>query len=620
MPQPGLNAAVSRARNAVAPATEARSDGGLLAAFLASGDAHAFSELVARFGPMVFAVCRRVTGHHQDAEDAFQATFVVLARKAASITPREAVGNWLYGVAVRTAREARAMAARRRAREVLVASPPDGVRPDPDPDDLGVVLHEELAELPDKFRQLLVLCDLRGEPQTEVAGRLGLPVGTVYSRLAKARTLLAERLRKRGVALPTAGLVAALASAGQAAVPAGLPAKATAAALSPDSASAAIAALTNGVFRSMLLNKLAFGSACAVLLAVACAAAWGTLPTVAVNEPPKPALVFAVPSDVAPPPRATARQLPKGPNRILIRREPGMRGERSLYLLDPDGKNEKEISEKASKFLVVGARLSPDGKRFAALVHGNQKPGDDPDRSYLHVRGLDEKEPGLDLRVTPDCYVWSRDGTELACSEFEDAGPEKIPYESTHYIVNVRTKEKSALKLPSGHAITGWSPDGKYFLTNHKGETPKPFARLYLMNRDGSEHKALTGEKEHALCGRLSPDGGRVLYAVVVPPPEKPIRVTQHEMVVLDIATGKVTKVQDVPLNIQLLEFCWSPDGKQIAYLWRTIAEGDASEDLLAKETETHLIVCDPDGKNQKTILSEKGTGIGMALSELDWR
>src|SRR5215470_16240565 len=124
MPHPALTAIVSRIRRVAQPA-EARSDGELLTAFLAAGEANAFAELVARFGPMVFAVCRRVTGHHQDAEDAFQATFVILARKAASIVPREAVGNWLYGVAVRTAREARTMAAKRRAREVPVAQLPD---------------------------------------------------------------------------------------------------------------------------------------------------------------------------------------------------------------------------------------------------------------------------------------------------------------------------------------------------------------------------------------------------------------------------------------------------------------------------------------------------------------
>src|SRR5581483_11030619 len=112
MPHPGLSATVSRARRAaLRSAPECRSDGRLLGDFLAGRDPDAFAELVARFAPMVFAVCRRVTGHHQDAEDAFQAVFVVLARKGSSVAPREAVGAWLHGVAVRTALEARAVAA-----------------------------------------------------------------------------------------------------------------------------------------------------------------------------------------------------------------------------------------------------------------------------------------------------------------------------------------------------------------------------------------------------------------------------------------------------------------------------------------------------------------------------
>lgn len=321
----------------------------------------------------------------------------------------------------------------------------------------------------------------------------------------------------------------------------------------------------------------------------------------------------ATPPEPAPPPRAVVKLIPKGPNRILIRREFSAMGDRGLYLLAPDGTNEKRISEKESKFTVAGASLSPDGKHLTTLVHGNQKPGDDKEKSYLHVRALGEKEPGTDLRVTPDFCVWSADGTELACTEFEDNGDDK-PVGTAHYIVNVKTKAKSALKLPASHAITGWTPDGKYFLTEHKDFVPKPFGRLYLISRDGSELKALTGEKERAVCGRLSPDGGRVLYAVGA------AANARHEMCVLDIASGKVTRVQDLPLNAQLIDFCWSPDAKQIAYVWRRFNAADTDADAADKETEAHLIVCDPDGKNAKTILTEKCTGRGQALSEVNWR
>jgi Tol biopolymer transport system component len=325
------------------------------------------------------------------------------------------------------------------------------------------------------------------------------------------------------------------------------------------------------------------------------------------------AALAGAPTEPAPPPRAVVKSIPKGPNRILIRREFSAVSDHGFYLLAPDGTSEKRISPKESKFTVAGASLSPNGKRLAALVHGNQKPGDDKEKSYLHVRALDEKEPGTDLRVAPDYYVWSADGTELACTAFEDNGNDK-PLGTTHYIVNVKTKAKSALKLPGGHAITGWTPDGKYFLTEHKDFTPKPFGRLYLISRDGSKHKALTSEKERAVCGRLSPDGGRVLFAMGKAPND------HHEMYVLDIASGDVTKVEDLPLNARLIDFCWSPNGKQIAYVWRRFNPADTDEDAADKETEAHLIVSDPGGKNAKTVLTEKCTGRGMALSEVNWR
>jgi RNA polymerase sigma factor (sigma-70 family) len=120
----------------------------LLLRFANHRDQAAFEVLVRRHGPMVLHVCRRVTGHPHDAEDAFQAAFLVLARKAGSIRTPDLLGNWLYGVAVRVAQKARRSAARRRAREVQVVDIPDAAVPPDSPADIGPVLHEELATLP----------------------------------------------------------------------------------------------------------------------------------------------------------------------------------------------------------------------------------------------------------------------------------------------------------------------------------------------------------------------------------------------------------------------------------------------------------------------------------------
>jgi len=200
-------------------------DRDLLARFVRARDHSAFAELVRRHGPVVLGVCRRVTGHPQDAEDAFQAVFLVLARKAASVGNPDLLGNWLYGVAVRVARKARRSAARRRAREVAVSpmpDPPDNRGPTPPGSpELGPILDEELAALPAWYREAIVLCDLRGVSREEAAAALGIPEGTLSSRLANGRKKLAARLSKRGVALSAAALPAVVAEA-QAVVPAEL--------------------------------------------------------------------------------------------------------------------------------------------------------------------------------------------------------------------------------------------------------------------------------------------------------------------------------------------------------------------------------------------------------------
>src|SRR5262245_4853979 len=197
------------------------SDGQLLECFLARRDDAAFEALVRRHGAMVLGVCRRVLGDAHEAEDAFQATFLVLVRKAASVVPRGRVGNWLYGVAYRTALEARTAAARRRARESQAVRRIETADPVP-AGDFWALLDEELCRLPDRYRAVVVLCDLEGRTRKEAAHQLGWSEGTLSGRLARARALLAQRLTRRGVT-PGVLLAAALTPGGaSAAVPATL--------------------------------------------------------------------------------------------------------------------------------------------------------------------------------------------------------------------------------------------------------------------------------------------------------------------------------------------------------------------------------------------------------------
>ncbi|MDB5305850.1 MAG: hypothetical protein JWO38_52 [Gemmataceae bacterium] len=602
----------------------AAADADLLARFLADRDDRAFAQLVRRHGPMVFGVCRRVTGNHHLAEDAFQAVFVVLARKADTVRPRAALSAWLYGVAYRTALRARTMADRRRRREAPVEIPPEPAATPADPveaADLAVVLDEEIAGLPDRLRAAVILCELEGHSRQEAADRLGVPEGTLSSRLAAARKALAARLRGRGIALSAAGLAAAFGRVAAAVVPPALTAKAVAGALTPGAVPVPVAALSNGVFRIMFAQKL---KAVPVALGLAAAVVAGGLllaadPPAKPVDRPKQTAAPADPPKPSPAPAAKAadpKPLPKGPNKILFYKDG------HLTMIDPDGKNESKVTEDRGKFHPGDGHLSPDGKSIAYLIQvegGGEPPdaGRDP-RRKLYVKKLDDKEPGTDLGVECQLFAWSPDSTRIAVSDFVD-GREKKPV-AVHHIVNVKTKEKTAVKLPEDHVITDWSRDGDYFLTTSMVVTDgKLSARIHLMNQDGTEHKALTDGKQIGLFGRLSPDGTRVLYHVMIPPREQQAQA-RRELAVLDVATGKSAAVADAPLNGDIQAYCWSPNGKQIAYTWREIHEGKP-EDVANKETESHLVVCDPDGKNQKTIASEKAQGQWIiTIGHVDWR
>ena len=225
----------------------------------------AFAELVQRHGPMVLGVCRRILGDAHEAEDAFQATFLVLARKAASVVRREKVANWLYGVAVRTAKEARGRAARRRAREERVSTPVHVEPPDDGfPHELQAILDEELARLPARYRGAVVLCELEGLSRPEAARRLGVPEGTLSSRLSRAKAQLRDRLVRRGVTLPIVTLSAVLLREARAtSLPLSLvESTVEAATLVAAGSSAAtaisvtVASLAEGVLKAMLFAKL----------------------------------------------------------------------------------------------------------------------------------------------------------------------------------------------------------------------------------------------------------------------------------------------------------------------------------------------------------------------------
>jgi RNA polymerase sigma factor (sigma-70 family) len=192
---------------------------GLLERFLADRDEEAFASLVERYGPLVLGVCRRVLHNADDAEDAFQATFLILARKAASISKRSSLASWLHGVAHRVALRARSNLARRRVRERQAAQMESVFPADPTWSELRPILDEEIGRLPERHRAPFVLCYLEGKTYEEAAHELGWPKGTVATRLAQARQRLRRRLTHRGLTLSAPLLAAALTEPGHAAVP-----------------------------------------------------------------------------------------------------------------------------------------------------------------------------------------------------------------------------------------------------------------------------------------------------------------------------------------------------------------------------------------------------------------
>jgi RNA polymerase sigma factor (sigma-70 family) len=275
----------------------------LLDRFVRAGDDSAFALLVERHGPMVLSVCRRFLSDPNDVDDAFQATFLVLVRKAAGLRRKELLGNWLYGVACRVAQRARAQGAWRRSR-LASADRIGGLeswgsawRGDAEAAAMhrleeGPLIHEEINRLPQKYRTPILLCYFEGLSHDEAATRLGWPVGTVKGRLSRARDLLRPRLARRGVAVSSATLAAALASLDvRAAVPEGLARATLRSALAvADPPTAAIAggsavsvpvlSLTEGVLHAMFLAQvrlLAIPAAVAAGVVVLGAALGGSL-------------------------------------------------------------------------------------------------------------------------------------------------------------------------------------------------------------------------------------------------------------------------------------------------------------------------------------------------------
>ncbi len=346
------------------PADQGAGDRQLLDRFTAARDEAAFTALLLRHGPMVLGVCRRLLGDGPAAEDAFQATFLSLAREAASVRRRDAVGGWLHGVARRLALKARAEEARRRQHEHLAGRerPPDAGRAC---QELLALLDEELQRLPECLRAPLRACYLEGRTQDEAARQLGWSLSTLRRRLGRGRELLRRRLARHGVAL-SAGLFAAALAPRGVAVPPPL-ARAT---LRAAVERLALPALTGAWVKAALALALVLGAA----------GAWALQPGGPAPAAPDPPA--ARPARPAPPP-----DVPLPPGAVARMGSPAVRHTADVKALafSPDGKWlasasydgsvrlwERPSGREVRRFTVRphhwphSLAFSPDGKRLAA--------------------------------------------------------------------------------------------------------------------------------------------------------------------------------------------------------------------------------------------------------------
>jgi RNA polymerase sigma factor (sigma-70 family) len=616
------------------------SDGQLLARFTANRDEDAFVALVRRHSPMVYGVCQRVLRNHHDAEDAYQATFVVLAKKAASIRTRETVGNWLYGVAHRTALEVRSVNARRRAKEENLKNVlREETLSSESNSDLRDALDDELSRLPDKYRVAIVLCDLEGRKRAEVARDFGIPEGTLCSRLATAHKMLAKRLARFNSQSPVAPLTAALLGS-TTAVPAELlrttvkVALTIAAGNKAGAVSATVTLLAERVVKAMLLSKLKIGvllACAAVMLAGGGVAVVGRSFGIGQSQDP-PGPVVANSSPTAPSfaeERKETSTLLQESHQVLARKEIErillcaqlriMDGEEAkekrancILLIDPESGEWKGISIDSAPH-AREPRLSPDGKTIA---FGNW-PGFFPDRETEQSIWTCDVSGGNLKQIfnKGSRALWSADGKHLIVTSESTKQLAGGNWEFKTWQIGPDGSNPMELPLPATDCAIDSSPDGKW-ITTISGR-PQPFKangfQIYITRPDATNERLLTQGGAN-IDPRFSPDSKNVLYTG--------FEQGTYKAWTVEIQGGKRTEIyhQDKRESALPTSACWSPDGKRIAMI---VHDWERSDDgkLFLQDPEKgnyRIIIMDAQGQNIEQLKLKNARLIGGDRPE--WR
>jgi RNA polymerase sigma factor (sigma-70 family) len=517
-----------------------RADGELLGSFLGEGDQAAFEELVRRHGPMVLRVCHRALGDVHDAEDALQATFLVLARKATSVRKRASLASWLHGVARRMAEHAKRAAKRRHKHEArsVPTQPKDPARLAAW-QEFQTLLDEEINGLSEALRSVFVLCCLENKSSAEAAGLLGLQEGTASMRLNRARAILRERLARRGVTLAAALAASALGASGVSAavrrplVAATAQAAAKAAGETVGEAAAAglvsanVTTLTEGVLKTMYLTKLKHGAGMlflAVALAVTVTAALAyrsqAAPGVEARESPK--------------------EVPKG-------QKPG--------------------ADDAPRVVKVGKYVNSlaycNGGETLALVLWNGSPRSESWKGSVALWNVKQGkvERTLEEFDEDSSQFWhvvsSKDGTTIAAtagSKKVEFGQIKVWEAKTGKLLQTFTVDK-----PLTRAIA-LSPDGKKLIAGEAWTSSKAF----LWDVPSGELQKTLEEDMYYASAAFSDDGKWIVLGGSDSSKEN--KTNSNKAIVLELATWKVKHEwtdESIGCNVHFVAF--SPDGRKVA-------------------------------------------------------
>jgi RNA polymerase sigma factor (sigma-70 family) len=593
-------------RLAGAPVGGPLTDGQLLELFVSRREEAAYTALLRRHGPMVLGVCRRVLGHEQDAEDAFQATFLVLARKAGSIRGADSVASWLCRIAYRMAVAAQARAARQRVLERVAACTgrAESVS-DPAVRELRLMLDEELNHLPRKYHAPLVLCYLEGKTHDEAARALRWPVGTLKGRLARGREMLRRRLTRRGLSF-WSGLIAALfleKTAG-AAVPAALFDSTAAAAVlcmagAADAGivSATVVALVEGGTKAMFLTQLKLVAA--VVLAVGLL---GTGVGLATHR------------------MLAACQTPRGPTG-----ETRATAE-AVGLPDPAGKAADDERVQATLTGHTGAVL--------ALAYS-------PKGKLLATGSADKTVRLWDVRTRKEVVALRGHAGEVLAVAFAPDGRLVVSAsaDKTVKLWDPATgKERASLQHPDAATCVAFSPDGKQLATGGKDNSLR-----FWDVASGTADRRLQTHQDPITALVFSPDGKAVVegsadktVTLTGLDPGAPIsRIEAHAdevtalalrsdgKVVASASADKTVKLWELPTGKELATLAghtgavravaFDPTGKRLATAGddKTVRLWDAAtgKELVALKGhagEVTSVAFDPDGKTVFTASADK--------------